>query len=58
MKAVYKFIAGSSRVTPAGIALAAIIAGVFHAELGAWTAAVYLGILLVTLAAGTAETPT
>ena len=58
MKAVYKFVAGSSRVTPAGVALAAVLAGAFHTELGPWTAPLYLGILLVTLVAGTAETPT
>jgi hypothetical protein len=55
MKQAYKFIAGNSRVTPVGIALAVGAALVFKAALGWWAAPVYLGILLATLAAATLE---
>lgn len=56
MKRAYKFIAGNSRVTPIGIAAAVGAAlGLRHA-LGGWAPAVFVGILLVTLAASTCET--
>ena len=58
MQAIYKFVAGNSRATPAGVAVAAILAGALHTVLGPWTAAVFLGTLIVTLAAATAESPT
>jgi len=55
MNKIYKFIAGNSRMTPAGIVLAAIIAPVLRPELGAWSSALYLTVLLLTLAASTFE---
>ncbi len=55
MKRAYKFIAGNSRITPAGIALAIAAVLVFRSVLGWWAAPVYLGILLATLAAATLE---
>jgi hypothetical protein len=55
MKRVYKFIAGNSRITPIGIALAVVLAIVLRSALGSWSAPVYLGVLLLTLAASTRE---
>jgi hypothetical protein len=55
MKSAYKFIAGNSRITPLGVALGIGIALAFNRALGWWAAPVYVGILLVTLAAATAE---
>jgi hypothetical protein len=55
MKAAYKFIAGNSRITPIGIAIAAIAAAVLHQTLGLWIAPVYAAILLGTLAVSTFE---
>lgn len=55
MKRAYKFIAGNSRVTPAGIALAVVLALVFRATPGWWAAALYLGVLAATLAISTFE---
>ena len=54
MKQLYKFIAGNSRVTPIGIALAAILALTLRLP-ALWAPIVYLGILLATLAASTFE---
>ncbi|MGZ3498072.1 MAG: hypothetical protein ACXWNK_10530 [Vulcanimicrobiaceae bacterium] len=50
MKGVYKFIAGNSRTTPIGLALAAILAFALRDHLGWWSAVLYLAILLATLA--------
>jgi hypothetical protein len=55
VKRIYKFIAGNSRVTPIGIALAIAVALFFRDALAWWAAPCYLGILLVTLAASTFE---
>jgi len=55
MNSVYKFIAGNSRVTPIGIAVAAIIALTLHNGLGWWTAPLYIAVLLCTLAVCTFE---
>jgi hypothetical protein len=56
MKSIYKFIAGNSRVTPVGLAVAAILAYAFRDRLGWWSAAVYLLVLLVTLGLSVFET--
>jgi len=55
MKQIYKFVAASSRATPAGIALAIVVALAFRTTLGGWAGALYLGILILTLAASTCE---
>lgn len=55
MKQAYKFIAGNSRLTPVGIAIAIAATLVFRHALGWWAAPAYLGILLATLAAATLE---
>jgi hypothetical protein len=55
VKRVYKFIAGNSRITPIGVALAVAAALGLRGALGWWAAPVYLGILLATLAASTCE---
>ncbi|HKU69103.1 MAG TPA: hypothetical protein VJP85_15130 [Candidatus Baltobacteraceae bacterium] len=55
MKHVYKFVAGNSRITPIGIALALAAVLLLRSVLGWWAAPVYLGILLVTLAVATLE---
>lgn len=55
MKDAYKFIAGNSRATPIGVAAAALVALLFHTALGPAGPLVYLGILLLTLAAGAIE---
>jgi hypothetical protein len=52
---VYKFVAGNSRVTPIGIALAVALALVLHGTLGSAAAAVYLTVLAATLAISTCE---
>lgn len=54
MKRVYKFIAGNSRVTPIGIAAAVIVALVLQRG-AVWTPAVYIAVLLATLAVSTLE---
>ena len=55
MKSAYKFIAGYSRVTPVGIAVA-VAAALLLRHSPAWeSAAAYLAILLLTLAASTFE---
>lgn len=56
MKRAYTFVAGNSRITPLGIAAAAGAALALRHVLGAWAPAVFLGILLATLAASTCET--
>lgn len=48
-------IAGNSRLTPLGIALAIALGLLLPHQLGWWTAPLYLGILILTLAAATAE---
>lgn len=55
MKRIYTFIAGNSRVTPVGIALAIALALLLQPRIGWWSAPLYLGVLLLTLAAATAE---
>jgi hypothetical protein len=55
VKRAYKFIAGNSRITPIGIALAVAAMLLFKSVLGWWAAPVYLGILLATLAVATLE---
>jgi hypothetical protein len=55
MKNVYKFVAGNSRITPAGIVLALAAALAFNTYLRGWAAPVYLCILLATLAAAVME---
>jgi hypothetical protein len=57
VKSAYKFIAGNSYVTPAGIAVAAVLTLVLHRTLGWWSAPLDLGLLLVTLALSTGEPP-
>lgn len=55
MRRVYAFIAGNSRVTPAGIALAVIAALLLRERAVVWSAPVYLIVLLGTLAFATGE---
>lgn len=55
MKQAYKFIAGNSRVTPVGIALAIALALGLQPVIGWWSAPLYVCVLLVTLAAATRE---
>jgi hypothetical protein len=57
VKSVYKFIAGNSHITPIGIAVAAVLTWVLHGTLGWWSAPLYVALLLLTLAASTAEAP-
>jgi hypothetical protein len=57
VKAVYKFVAGNSRVTPAGIAIAATLAVALQDVAGRWSAPLYVAILVFTLALSTAEPP-
>lgn len=53
MKAVYKFIAGNSRVTPLGVAVALIAAWLMRGS--AFAPEVFTGILIATLSAATFE---
>ena len=55
MKRAYKFIAGNSRITPIGIAVAVGAAVALRHPLGWWAPLCYLAILLATLAAATLE---
>ncbi|HEY8313405.1 MAG TPA: hypothetical protein VIG51_04450 [Candidatus Baltobacteraceae bacterium] len=55
MKSVYKFVAGNSRTTPAGLAIAAVVAFALRDRLGWWSAVVYIAVLIVTLAVSTFE---
>jgi hypothetical protein len=55
MKQAYKFIAGNSLVTPFGIALAIALVLIFRHSLGWQMNAIFLAILLATLAASTFE---
>lgn len=55
MNKIYKFVAGNSRVTPIGIALAVALALLLQPRLGWWSAPLYLGVLVITLAASTLE---
>jgi hypothetical protein len=52
---IYKFVAGNSRVTPIGIAIAVILAILMRGTLGMWAAGIYLSVLAVTLAISTYE---
>jgi hypothetical protein len=54
MRAIYKFVAGNSRVTPVGIAVAVALALSLR-HLGWWCAVVYAGVLALTLAFSTRE---
>lgn len=56
MKRAYKFIAGNSRITPVGVAAAVCAALALRQQHASWVPAVFLGILLLTLAASTFET--
>ncbi len=55
MNNIYKFIAGNSKVTPIGIAVAVIVALLLRTHSGGWISGVYLTVLLLTLAASTFE---
>lgn len=55
MKQAYKFVAGNSRITPIGVAIAVVLALVFRHTPGWQPGVVFLGTLLVTLAAATFE---
>jgi len=55
MRSAYKFVAGNSRIAPAGIVLAVVLELALRGALGGWAAPCYLGILLLTLAAATLE---
>lgn len=55
MKSIYKFIAGNSRVTPVGIAVAVGAVLLLGVRAFSWSPALYLVILLITLAAATFE---
>jgi hypothetical protein len=55
VKQAYKFIAGNSRITPIGIALAVAYALAFRHGFGWQTGAIFIAILLATLAASTFE---
>lgn len=55
MKRAYRFIAGNSRITPLGLAVAIGFALALRGMLGWWAAPCYLAILLATLAAATVE---
>jgi predicted cobalt transporter CbtA len=52
---IYKFVAGNSRVTPIGIALAVALAVVLRGASGSWAPGIYLSVLAVTLAISTLE---
>lgn len=54
MKGILKFVTGNSAITPIGVAAAVLLAVLFRHEL-AWTGAVYVVLLIVTLAASTFE---
>ncbi len=54
MSRIYKFVAGNSRVTPIGIALAVALAIALRGQ-GAWASGIYLSVLAVTLAISTLE---
>lgn len=54
MNALFKFVAGNSRVTPVGVALAVLAAALLAHRLP-WIAFFYPAILLVTLAFSTLE---
>lgn len=55
MNRVYKFVAGNSRITPLGIAIALAAGLLCKNALGWWSAPVYLAILAATLALSTLE---
>lgn len=55
MKKAYAFVAGNSIVTPAGIAIAIVLALTLRGVLGHWIVPLYTGVLLCTLAVATFE---
>ncbi|MDQ2872731.1 MAG: hypothetical protein M3R35_06350 [Candidatus Eremiobacteraeota bacterium] len=55
MNGIYKFIAGNSRATPIGLAIATILTLAFRERLGALSALIYVALLLTTLAVSTFE---
>ncbi|MDQ6933288.1 MAG: hypothetical protein M3160_08965 [Candidatus Eremiobacteraeota bacterium] len=56
LSAIYEFIAGNSRVTPLGLLAAVLVAVLLpRGEHAAWVPALYLGVLLATLAASVFE---
>ena len=55
MKNAYKFIAGNSMATPIGVAIAVVLTFALRGIPAAWQAAVYIAVLLFTLAASTFE---
>jgi predicted cobalt transporter CbtA len=55
MKRIYKFIAGNSRVTPIGIAIAIVLGAAFRGTQSQLAQGLYIGVLLATLAASTFE---
>ena len=57
MSAIYRFIAGGSRITPAGLIVAVFAAVLLH-ERGTAAALTFLAILVVTLAFTSFEKPT
>jgi len=58
VKAAYEFVAGNSVATPLGLAIAVIAAlALQHARLAIYTGAVFMLILIVTLAASVFEKP-
>ena len=58
MKAAYEFVAGNSVATPLGLAIAVIAAlALLHAKFAANAGAVFMLILIVTLAVSVFEKP-
>ena len=55
MNRIYKFIAGNSRVTPIGIAIAIVFAVVFREAHSVLAEGLYVGVLLLTLVGATFE---
>lgn len=56
MKFIYDFVAGNSRVTPAGVTLAALSAAfLVHAGYAAAGASVFVGVIVATLAGSVFE---
>lgn len=58
MKAAYEFVAGNSLVTPLGLAIAVLSAlVVLHAKLAAYAGAIFVFVLIATLAGSIFEKP-
>jgi hypothetical protein len=56
MKFFYDLLAGNSRITPFGVAAAAVLASILvHAQLYTAAAGAFVAVLLATLVAGTLE---